>query len=348
MASPPLVLVTGVSGFLGAKVIDKLLTEGYRVRGTVRSAKVANHQAIYASHGDRVDIVAADDLINGDFTSTLKGVTAVIHVASPLPGRLDAKATIDAAVQGTLNVIRQAQKVGIKHFSITSSVAAVAQLDKPRSVVTEDDWNPSTREEALENGQNSRFVYWASKTLAERAVWEFSDQHPDINITTLNPPIFIGPYAPGFILEPGNIGSLSTNKVIYDALLLPNSIAATPWYGYVDVRDVAGGLVAGIKVQGKNRVLINGDWFDHAEAVKHIATARPELEDRLPILTASGQTKGVIDNTRAMKILGIPPVKPWKESVLDAVDTLIAVEKDWGEAGVDVDLLLGKIKSSAS
>jgi nucleoside-diphosphate-sugar epimerase len=121
---------------------------------------------------------------------------------------------------------------------------------------------------------------------------------------------------------------------------LPDSNSVTPWYGYVDVRDVARGLVAGIKVRGRNRILLNGEWFDHTDAIEYIAAARPELKYRLPTLTASGQTKAVVDNTRAMKILGIPPVKSWKESVLDTVDALVAVEKDWKEAGVDVDQAL--------
>jgi len=64
--------VTGVSGFPGSHVLDRLLKEGYHVRGTVRSAKVAAHKEVYPSYGSRVEIVAVDDLIDGDFTSALQ------------------------------------------------------------------------------------------------------------------------------------------------------------------------------------------------------------------------------------------------------------------------------------
>ena len=37
----------------------------------------------YAKYGDKVDIVVVEDLVRGDFTNALKGVSAVIHVATP-------------------------------------------------------------------------------------------------------------------------------------------------------------------------------------------------------------------------------------------------------------------------
>jgi nucleoside-diphosphate-sugar epimerase len=40
--SKPLVLLTGPNGFVGAHVLDRLLSEGYKVRGTVRSQAKAD------------------------------------------------------------------------------------------------------------------------------------------------------------------------------------------------------------------------------------------------------------------------------------------------------------------
>lgn len=142
------------------------------------------------------------------------------------------------------------------------------------------------------------------------------------------------------IIEPGNRNALSTNTMIYD-ILLPNSTSTTPAFGYVDVRDVAGALIAGIKVQGRNRVLLMGEWFEHKHAIEYISSVRPELRARLPAnLVPTGQTKGMIDNSRALKILEIPPVRNWKESLIETVDSLLAVETDWIGRGVDVDVVL--------
>lgn len=158
----------------------------------------------------------------------------------------------------------------------------------------------------------------------------------------MNPPFFIGPFAPGLILEPGNIDAFSTNLLIYN-ILLPDSTSPTPSLGYVDVRDVAGALVAAIRTEGKNRVLLAGEWFEHKDAVEYVASVRPELKSRLPTgIVATGQNKGLIDNSRAIEVLGIPPVRPWKESLLELVDTFTAIEKDWAAKGVDVDNVLGK------
>lgn len=63
----------------------------------VRSGKADAMKAAYTKYEDRIDIALVHDLINGDFTEALKGVHAVIHVASALPGRQDLQATIDVS-----------------------------------------------------------------------------------------------------------------------------------------------------------------------------------------------------------------------------------------------------------
>lgn len=70
-----LVLVTGISGFLGAHVVNELLIAGYRVRGTARSGKLALVREAYADspHKDRFEVVEVNDLVHGDFTEALKG-----------------------------------------------------------------------------------------------------------------------------------------------------------------------------------------------------------------------------------------------------------------------------------
>ena len=46
------------------------------------------------------------------------------------------------------------------------------------------DWSPVTREEALDGTKDSFYIYVAEKTLAERALWDFADKHPHIDVTT--------------------------------------------------------------------------------------------------------------------------------------------------------------------
>ena len=51
------------------------------------------------------------------------------------------------------------------------------------SILLGTDWNPITREQIFTETLDPLSSYAGSKTLAERAVWEFVAEHPDINIT---------------------------------------------------------------------------------------------------------------------------------------------------------------------
>jgi len=339
--SQSLVLVTGVSGFLGSHVVDQLLKADYRVRGTARSSKVAAVQRAFASQpgGDRVEIVGIDDIISDDFTKALEGVSGVLHLASPLAGKLPPAEMLDAAVNGTLNIIRQATKLGITNFSIISSIGAVWDRNNIKPLYTSDDWNPITREHILYGNPDPLASYSGTKTFAERAVWEFAAEHPDMNITVLNPPFFIGPFAPGFRVPPGDRAALSTNTFIYDLLFAGNK-TDTPPVGFVDVRDVAIALVKGQKTPGKHRILFGGEWFTLEEAIDYIASIHPELKDRLATASPTAQKNSLLDISKAALVLGLTP-RSWKESVRDGVEDLLKLEESWIAQGIEIKTVEG-------
>jgi len=334
--SQPLVLVTGVSGFLGSHVVDQLLKDGYRVRGTARTAKVAAVQEAFSSQpgGDRVEIVGIDDIISGDFTKALEGVSGVLHLASPLAGKLPPAEMLDAAVNGTLNIIRQATKSGVKNFSVASSIGAVWDRNNIKSRYTSDDWNPITKDQILSGTLDTLSSYSGTKTFAERAVWEFAAEHPDLNITVLNPPFFIGPFAPGFRVPPGDETALSTNKLIYNLLFAKNKVD-TPAMGFVDVRDVAIGLVKGQKIPGNHRIIFGGEWFTFEEAIDYIAKIHPELKDRLATTSLTAQKNSFLDISNAALVLDLTP-RSWKESIRDGVEDLLKLEKSWIAQGIEI------------
>jgi nucleoside-diphosphate-sugar epimerase len=137
------------------------------------------------------------------------------------------------------------------------------------------------------------------------------------------------------------LNALSTNLILYN-LLIPDSKVTTPFAGFIDVRDVAAAIIRGIKTPGRVRALLTGEWFDLKDAADYIASVRPELKDRLADPARSDDEKGVIDNTRAYEALGLSPVMPWRESVLETIDVLLKVEKDWVAQGIDIENTLKK------
>lgn len=78
------VLVTGSTGFIGAHIVDALLSRGLRVRGATRTA--AKGEAMLAArpqHAQSLDFVEIHDFENpGDLRKAVQGVDAIVHAAS--------------------------------------------------------------------------------------------------------------------------------------------------------------------------------------------------------------------------------------------------------------------------
>lgn len=173
-SASPIVLITGITGFLSAHVLDAVLAspENFRVRGTVRS--MAKKDALLArlgSNASRVELVQVNATEKDDLTEALKGVTYVAHVASPYQLQVEdvEKDLLTPAVEGTLNVLRYSlQEPSVKKIAITSSFAAVTDFNKggpnrPGYVYTKEDWNPFNREDA-----KGPVAYSVSKKLVSR------------------------------------------------------------------------------------------------------------------------------------------------------------------------------------
>jgi nucleoside-diphosphate-sugar epimerase len=231
--SGELVLVTGGSGFIGAHCILQLLGAGYRVRTTVRSLQRegdvrAMLQVGGTEAGDRLSFVAADLLSDAGWPAAVAGCDFVLHVASPLPLKVpkDENELIVPAREGTLRVLRAARDAKVKRVVLTSSFAAIgyghdASVGRP---FTEQDWtNP--------NGGDV-FPYVKSKTLAERAAWDFMAREGGaLELATVNP---VGVFGP--VLGPDFSASIQIVSRLMDG-----AIPACPRidFGVVDVRDVA-------------------------------------------------------------------------------------------------------------
>ncbi|KAJ7616159.1 hypothetical protein DFH06DRAFT_110841 [Mycena polygramma] len=335
--SAELIFVTGASGFLGSHVVLQLLQKGYRVRAAARGAKADQLKTTYASYGDRVEVIKIADIAHDQFPEALIGVDAILHLASPLPGRAEPAALLAAAVEGTLNVIVQGEKAGVKRVVVTSSIATVAN---PNDSFTDKDWNPVTKEMALTGG-NEMVTYSASKKFAELALWEWAEKHPHVEVTTLNPPFFYGPLTPHFHLPAPDYGALSTDVLFYN--LLFSDGVFPPRTRYIDVRDVAQAHIRALTSRptaeiGRKRVIFSSPFgWPFQKTLDFIAEQRPALKERLIKASPPLQPFDVLpmDFGRVEEVLGmkVSDFHTVEETTLDTIDALVQLEDQWRSAG---------------
>lgn len=276
--SGELVLVSGGSGFLGAHCILALLDAGYRVRTTVRSSKreadvLAMLRAGGAEPGDALSFAHADLMADAGWPQAVAGCDYVLHVASPFPPGVPKHEDdlIVPAREGALRVLRAARDAGVRRVVITSSFAAVGYGQTPIAgrPFTEENWT---------NLASSVSAYVKSKTLAERAAWDFiANQGGALELAVVNPVGIFGP-----VLGPDH--STSTDFI---GRLLDGAMPGLPrmLFGVVDVRDVADLHLRAMTdpaAKGERFLAISGDFMTMLEIAQTLKARMGNAASRVP------------------------------------------------------------------
>jgi len=225
------VLVTGGSGFIGVHCIVQLLKAGHRVRTTLRSlSREAEVRAMVreggADAGESLTFIVADLGNDAGWSEAVAGCDDVIHPASPTPA-IQARTDDDfilPARDGVLRVLRASRDAGVKRVVLTSAFGAIVWSDKPKQgPYLETDWS---------NSDPSVPLYQRSKTLSERAAWDFiAKEGGTLELSVVNPVAVLGP-----VLGPDTSHSLGIIKQLVSGQLKGSPKVFSP---YVDVRDVA-------------------------------------------------------------------------------------------------------------
>ncbi|NEE02834.1 SDR family oxidoreductase [Phytoactinopolyspora halotolerans] len=227
------VLVTGASGFIAGHCIRDLLDQGYAVRGTVRDLtsadKIAHLYGLADGAAGELELVEADLSSDDGWPEAVAGCDYVLHVASPFPSGVpdDEDELIRPAVDGTLRVLRACAASGtVRRVVLTSSVAAISSGHSRRDPApyTEHDWSVVEHSTA----------YQKSKTLAERAAWDYVAELAEaqrFELAVINPGLVLGPVQTA-------AARTSVNVV---RTLLARAQPGSPAIGFavVDVRDLA-------------------------------------------------------------------------------------------------------------
>eukprot|EP00435_Cladocopium_sp_Y103_P029019 s900_g7.t1 len=307
MARPMVVCVTGASGFIASHIVKQMLEKGHTVRGTVR------------------------DALDRSFDEAIRGCHGVFHAASPLvPGKgVEDPETLvlRPAVEGTLNVLRSCKKAGsVQSLVVTSSMSAVAPNPEP-PVKSEEHW--SDPEEQKARGS----FYGASKTLAERAAYDFvAKEMPGTRLATICPTMVLGPMLqPEVNMTMGSFRSLGCivglGRWQFGVNWLVNGVAGPDGkcrndsMSFVDVRDCAAQHVAAMELEKEGRFMSldrSLHWNDLALLMKD-AELYPAMPSAEPF---DGELCKVteFDRTR-QESLGVP-VRKIPEILTDAADEL--------------------------
>lgn len=225
------VLVTGGSGFLAGHCILALLAAGHQVRTTLRSPnREAGLRGALAAAGvdagERLTVVTADLTVDAGWADAVAGCRHVLHVASPLSSAAPKHEDelIRPAREGTLRVLRAAHAAGVERVVLTSSFAAIGYGKRLTRPYAESDWTDASAPGLA--------AYPKSKTLAERAAWEFVDgQGRGLELAVVNPVGIFGPL----------LGPDLSASILLVRSMLEGKLPALPrlTFGVVDVRDVA-------------------------------------------------------------------------------------------------------------
>ncbi len=334
------VLLTGSSGYIGKHITLRLLADGYEVKASVRSsAKADEVREAVAAHlpkgfdlAKKLTFVELDLEKDSGWDSALEGVDVLIHSASPFPiaSPKDENDLVRPAVEGTLRALKAAHKAGVKRVVLTSSVAAIYGNDLPAGKTEFDEtmWSDP-------NHVVGRVAYTKSKTLAEKAAWDYiASEAPELEMTTVNPVLVAG--AP---LDK-NFGS--SVSVVERILVGKDPMLPDISFSIVDVKDVAAMHVKAISIdasKGKRFIASAGSrTFIHiaktlkAEfpkrkistiqapsfVIRFLALFDSDVKAVLPTL---GKHIGV-NSSQATKVLGIDFISP-ETSIIETSKYLI-------------------------
>jgi nucleoside-diphosphate-sugar epimerase len=261
------VLVTGGSGFIGSHSILQLLAAGHQVRTTVRSLKrEADVRAVLKNAGteagDRLRFIAADLENDAGWKEAVAGCDYVLHVASPFPASIPKHEDelIVPAREGALRVLRAARDARVKRVVMTSSYAAIGYGKKDGEIqqkpYDETSWTDPNCPDVL--------PYVKSKTLAERAAWDFiAKEGGALELAVVNP---VGVFGPVLAAD-------YATSILLVQRMMDGAMPGCPrlWFGVVDVRDVADLHIRAMThpaAKGERFLAVAGDFMSIVEIAK--------------------------------------------------------------------------------
>ncbi|HDN81033.1 MAG TPA: NAD-dependent epimerase/dehydratase family protein [Chloroflexi bacterium] len=211
------ILVTGATGFIGSHLVERLLTEGYQVRGMTRSPEKAR---LLQAKG--VEPVIADLRDYGAVREAVRGATLVFHLGAIMSDWGPWRLFYEVNVGGTRNVLKAAYEEGVQRVVYTSSIAATGLEDYPgvkdESFPLTTTHHPYCRSKAEAEKVARQYIERGLPLVIIRPVYVYGPRERNVGIYTVARLLKVG-----FRLLPGD-GSNYHHRVyvkdLVDALML--------------------------------------------------------------------------------------------------------------------------------
>ncbi|WP_203624819.1 MULTISPECIES: NAD-dependent epimerase/dehydratase family protein [unclassified Lacticaseibacillus] len=337
------VLVTGGNGFLALHLIAQLLAQNVPVRTSLRSLdKQGQVMTPLKNAGvanlDQLTFAAADLTQDAGWPAAMAGIDTVFSVAAPVfvNGKSASDEVAEVATQGTLRILKAAEKAGVRRVVMTANFGAVgfSNLD-PRRQTTEQDWT--------DPDQPGLSLYERSKLIAEQRAWAYlKDSGSKLEFTTINAGAMLGTALGDHVS--GSFGIVRN--------LLDGSLKRIPdiTVSVVDARDVAAMHILAAQTPeaaGQRFLAVADQPLSMPEMAALIRHERPALAGRIPTRKLSSWLMRLaayfnqvaregnlmrtishdVSNQKAKTVLGWQPQYSAEQAVLAAADTLVKIGK---------------------
>ena len=272
------VLVTGGSGFIASHTILQLLAAGHAVRTTVRNLKREDEVRAMlknggAEPGESLKFFQADLESDAGWAKASAGCDYVQHIASPFPATVpkNEDELIVPAREGALRVLRAAREAGVQRVVLTSSFAAVGYGHAPQEA-------PFDETRWTDPNAGSMTPYVKSKTIAEKAAWDFIAQEGGgLEMSVINPVGVFGPV----------LGPDYSTSILMVQRLMDGALPGCPklYFGAVDVRDVADLHLRAMThpaAKGERFLAVSGDFLPLREIAKVLRARLGDAARRVP------------------------------------------------------------------
>lgn len=251
-------LVIGGTGFIGGRVVRRLLEQGQNVRCLIRAT----------SKTDRLDGLSVERVVGElrnpeSLIEASKGCDAIVHLGGISAwSEIASPQMASVVVGGTKNVLEAAQKNGVRRVIYVSSAAAMGPSLQAQP-----------RDELASFSKNDArgMIYALAKRDAEQVCLEMSNQN--VEVVIVRPAEVYGPGDRDFITAGNLINLLASSPVIVCA-------GGT---SVVHVDDVASGIVLALtKGRPREIYLLGGDNLHHRELARLLLEL---THRRWPIIT---------------------------------------------------------------